>query len=386
MTPREHYFSVVEGKKPINMPFVPDITDWYTGRQTPDGEARKFGAAEYIPDSDPIKNYNGKIPAAYRDWSLLDFYRNFGWGFHAHIGDWYETNYTNCVHCEVVKKSKEFTKIYTTPKGTLTRTYKLAMDGTWCPVDYLLKTPEDFKIWFYVLNSETYKHTPENSNRVLDGIGNMGQADLVLYRSPFGKLIHEHLGFMETAYALEDDPALINEYLALQTKKDMELVNLACQDRARLVIISDHADQTLISKNWYQQYCIPFYQEACGKLHQHGKIVSTHLDGNFKAFFPLLGQTGFDVLDGCTPAPMFNYEIEELADALPDNMTAFIGVASTLFCYNNATTDDILAYVDRILTAFKGKGIINVGDILSPDGDIEKVIALGEYIKQRTIA
>ena len=385
MTSREHFFAVAEGKKPVNMPFVPDITDWYTGRQTPDGEARKFGAAEYIPDSDPIKNYNGKIPELYRDWSLLDFYRNFGWGFHAHIGNWYETIYANDIKYETISEPKQFTKIYTTPKGTLTRTYKLAMDGTWCPVDYLLKSPDDFRIWFYILNSQTYNHLPQNVDLVLDGIGDMGQADLVIARSPFGKLIHEHLGFMETAYALQDDPALINEYLALQTKKDMEVINLACHDRARLVIISDHADQTLISKNWYEQYCIPFYQEACGKLHQHDKIVSTHLDGNFKAFFPLLGKTGFDVLDGCTPAPMFNYEIEELADALPDNMTAFIGVASTLFCYDSATTDDILAYADRILTAFKGKGIINVGDILSPDGDIEKVIALDEHVKKSYI-
>ena len=382
MTLREHFFSVVEGKRPANMPFIPDITDWYTGRQTPDGTARKFGAAEYIPDDDPIKNYDGKIPTPYRNWPLMEFYRHFGWGFHAHIGDWYEIIYESDVKCEIISKPKQFTRVFTTPKGTLTRTYKLAMDGTWCPVDYLLKSPDDFKIWFYILNSQTYRHRPENVDRVLNAIGDQGQADLVIARSPFGKLVHEHLGFMETAYALQDSPELIMEYLALQWKKDLEVIDLACQDRARLVIISDHADQTLISKNWYEEYCIPFYKEACDRLHKHDKIVSTHLDGNFKAFFPLLGKTGFDVLDGCTPAPMFNYEIEELADALPDNMTAFIGVPSSLFCYNSAAIDEILVYADRIMTAFKGKGIINVGDILSPDGDIEKVIVLGEYVKK----
>ena len=382
MTFKEHFFSVVEGKKPANMPFVPDITDWYYGRQTPDGTAREYGAADYTSDDNPIKDYDGKIPEPYRGWSLLDFYRHFGWGFHAHIGDWYETVYESDIKYEVISEPTKLTKIFTTPKGNLTRSYKLAMDGTWCPIDYMLKSPEDFKIWFYVLNSQTYKHKPENVDRVLDGIADQGQADLVIARSPFGKLIHEHLGFIETAYALQDNPKLIDEYLALQRKKDMEVINLACQDRARLIIISDHADQNLISKTWYEQYCIPFYQEACGKLHEHGKIVSTHLDGNFKDFFPLLGKTGFDVLDGCTPAPMFNYEIEELADAMPDSMTAFIGVASSLFCYDSATTEDIFAYADRIMTAFKGKGILNVGDILSPDGDIEKVIALGEYVKK----
>ena len=385
MTYKEHYFSVVEGKKPANMPFVPDITDWYIGRQTPDGTPRQFHAAQYISDDDPIRYFDGKIPEAYRGWSLMDFYRNFGWGFHAHIEKWYDTVYDTNVKYQVIVESKYLRKIYTTPVGSLTRTYQLGSDGTWCSIDYLLKTPEDFKIWFYILESEGYKDNPKDVEEVLTGIEEQGQADLGIIRSPFGKLVHEHLGFIETAYALQDYPELIDEYLSLQWKKDLEVIDMACKNPARLVIISDHADQNLISKTWYERYCIPFYQEACKRLHGHNKIVSTHLDGNFKDFFPLLGKTGFDVLDGCTPAPMFNYEIEELAEAMPENMTAFIGVASSLFCQKNITTDVILAYADRILTAFKGRGIINVGDILPPNGDIKKVIALGEYVKRTYI-
>ncbi len=44
MTHREHFFSVLEGKKPANMPFFPDITDWYSASRTPKGEERVWGA------------------------------------------------------------------------------------------------------------------------------------------------------------------------------------------------------------------------------------------------------------------------------------------------------------------------------------------------------
>ena len=89
----------------------------------------------------------------------------------------------------------------------------------------------------------------------------------------------------------------------------------------------------------------------------------------------------FDVLDGCTPAPMFNYEVEELGKAIAPNQKAFCGVPSVLFC-RNLPTQKILDFADRIIESLGGKVILNVGDILPPDGDIDQVIALGEHLKQ----
>ena len=98
-------------------------------------------------------------------------------------------------------------------------------------------------------------------------------------------------------------------------QKDLELIRMAAEAPGPIVIISDHADENLISPAWYREYCIPYYNKACAILHAAGKKVSTHLDGNFKGYFPFITETGFDLLDGCTPAPMFNFEPEELAAA-----------------------------------------------------------------------
>ena len=77
---------------------------------------------------------------------------------------------------------------------------------------------------------------------------------------------------------------------------------------------------------------------------------------------------------------MFNYECEELAAALGEGMSCYCGVPATMF-----TTDlppgQIAAFGERIAHAFDGRVIVNVGDILPPTGDIERVIALGERIQ-----
>lgn len=379
MSGRKRYFNVVEGRKPSKMPFVPDITDWYNGNHTPPGKPRKHGPAVYIPDEDPIRDYNGTMERRFWGWSLMDFYRNYNWGFHAHIYDWVELEYGGEIEHKFEYGNDYYKEIYVTKKGSLERVYKLAKDGTWCPKEYFVKKPEDLEVMSYILENEKYVLKDEYINWIIDSISEMGVADLNIKRSPFGKLIHEILGFENTTYALSDYPESINQYLKLQKVKDMEVIDLACKSKAKFVMISDHADENLISPYWYEKFCIPFYNEANEILHEHNKITSTHLDGNFKGFFNLLDQTEFDVLDGCTPYPMFNYKIEELADALPENMYAFVGVPSALFCDRQVSTDTILSFGERIKESFAGRAILNVGDILPPNGDIDKVIALGRY-------
>ena len=87
----------------------------------------------------------------------------------------------------------------------------------------------------------------------------------------------------------------------------------------------------------------------------------------------------FDLLDGCTPAPMGNYEVGHLARVLGPDLKTYCGVPSTLFC-TNTPTDAILEYGHRIIDALEPNVILNVGDVLPPDGDIEQVVALGEML------
>jgi hypothetical protein len=203
--------------------------------------------------------------------------------------------------------------------------------------------------------------------------------DIVLYRSPFGKLVHEYMGFEAVVFALHDNEQRVLDFLEFQEYHDLRFVELAARAPGSIVIISDHADENLISPPLYRRYCIPFYRKACRIIHAAGKYASTHLDGNFRGFFPFIGETGFDLLDGCTPAPMFNYEVEELAAALAPGMSCYCGVPAGLFTIGTSH-DEICSFGERIARAFGGRAIVNVGDILPPTGDIEAVIALGKHV------
>lgn len=380
MTHREHFFSVIRGDRPSDMPFMPDITDWYVAHRTPPGEARRFEPGKFIPDDDPIHDYAGTMPEPFRDFTLLDFHREFDWGFFAHIYDWYGEYWVDGVERVERREGDERSIVFHTPKGTLRSSYRLASNGTWSPREHFVKSTADMDIMAAVVDATRFTPRYDRARAVMDGLGERGVGDTVIFTSPFGKLVHDYMGFEQVVYALADEPEAVHAFLALQEEKDMELVRLACGSPETPVIISDHPDEYLIAPPYYERYCIPFYRRANGVLHEAGKVTSTHLDGNFRGFFHLLGDTGMDYLDGCTPAPMFNFEVEELAAALPEGMSAFCGVPSTLF-RQGVPTEDILAFGDRIISSLRGRGIINVGDILPPDGDIGQVIALGEHVR-----
>lgn len=380
MTHRDHFFQVLEGERPAAMPFFPDITTWYATRRAEPGEPQPFQPGALIPDGHPIHEQPGTMPDRFRDWTLLDFYRRFDWGLPVHIYDWCDEEYSDDIESVRTVEGSTAARRLVTPKGELTRTWRLAADGSWTPHEHYVKSISDLDILRLVVENTRFVPHYERIEAVLTELGDQGVADVTVMRSPFGKLVHEYMGFEQVVYAMADDPAAMLEFMAVQEQKDLEFARLTAEGPGRLVILSDHTDETLISPRQYEQYCIPFYRKVNDILHGAGKFVSTHLDGNFKGFFPLLGETGFDLLDGCTPAPMFNYEVEELADALPDGMYAYCGVPATLFC-QRLPTEEILEFGGRIASALAGRGILNVGDILPPDGDIDQVIALGEHIR-----
>jgi hypothetical protein len=74
---------------------------------------------------------------------------------------------------------------------------------------------------------------------------------------------------------------------------------------------------------------------------------------------------------------MGNYEPEDLGPILGPRLKAYCGVPSALFC-TNVPADEILSYGRRIAEALAPNVILNIADVLPPDGDIEQVFALGQ--------
>lgn len=386
MTRRESFFAAARGKGGAGSraPFFPDITSWYLLTRIPLGEEQPYFPGQYIPDDSPIHELPSRLPGSLGKLSFVDFYRQHGWGLPVHLYEWCDESYAGPVEKVTQTEGRNRTVTFHTPRGDLVRTYRLDAEGTWSEYGHMAPSTGHLEKVRLVVESTRFDPHPERVNRFLRETAGFGVGDLVIYRSPFGKLVHEYMGFEQVAYALHDDETPILEFLQFQEHKDLELIELAARSPGAIVIISDHADENLISPAWYRTYCIPYYRKACAVLHASGKLVSTHLDGNFRGYLPFIAETGFDLLDGCTPAPMFNYEPEELAAAISGRdgrrrMSCYCGVPASLFTTGRPSAE-LADFAERVERAFDGNVILNVGDILPPNGSIDAVIAIGKRL------
>jgi hypothetical protein len=370
--------AVLRGEVPERVPFFPDISTWYQASRLGLGAEQPFFPGQYIPDGDPIHDRPSRLEGRLGRLSYADFYREFGWGLPAHIYDWYDESLVDGAERIVATEGRQRWIRFRCPAGELRRSYKLDAEGTWSEYGHMVKELADLDIVRSLVEHTRRRARPERVERFLRETEGFGACDLVVFRSPFGKLVHEYLGFENLVYALEDHELAILDFIDFQAERDLRFIELAASMPGRIVIISDHADENLISPPWYRRFCMPFYREACGILHRAGKLVSTHLDGNIRGYLGFISQAGFDILDGCTPAPMFNYEVEELA-AATRGMRCWCGVPSGLFAFDYPR-EKIADFGERIARAFGGSVIVNVGDILPPTGDIEAVIGLGQRI------
>ena len=378
MTHRQRFFAVLENRGPDRVPFFPDITDWYKARRTGKGEPQPFATGQLIPDDHPIHRNPGDMPERFREYTLLDFHRRHDWGCPIHA---YEALVVS--QREVTVRTEHTDgfehRLVETPVGTLDTTFGMAPYGSQSIVRYPLQSPDDLAAYEFWVGDTSYSGDAAAVQGMLEALGEMGVTDLPIGRTPFGLLVQEHMGYEAVAYALADEPALIHRLMDALAPGFWQRVEAAASLPGRIVIITDHADEHLISPRWFRDYCLPFYREACQRLHRSGKLVSAHLDGNIRGLIPLLPETGFDLLDGCTPAPMGNYEVEDLAPILGPHLKAYCGVPSTLFCTHTPVAD-ILAYGRRVIEKLSPNVILNIGDVLPPDGDIDQVIALGQVV------
>ena len=377
MTNREQFFDLLGNRGVKRLPFFPDVSDWYKARRLPPDERNFYPTGGLISDSDGINTRQHDMPSEWASWTYLDFYRNYDWGLPVHIYDW--CDFEPDGHDVVVTNEPDRTITeWKTPIGELRKVQRMAADGSMAITAHPVKTLEDLTILEYVVLHTKQQANPKLVRGVLDEIGDLGVADIVVGRSPFGKVVQEYLGLETTAFLYAEEPKRIHEFLELQERVDMEIIEFAAESDARVVIISDHADEHLINPRWFRELCIPFYRKACDIFHDAGKIVSTHLDGNIKGLLPLLPDTGFDLLDGCTPSPMNNYTPGQLGAALGPGQYAYCGVPSTFFA-QELPDEAILESARDIHAGVGDRLIMNVGDVLPPNGSIEQVILLGQW-------
>jgi sugar phosphate isomerase/epimerase len=114
-------------------------------------------------------------------------------------------------------------------------------------------------------------------------------------------------------------------------------------------------------------------------IHKAGKFTLTHWDGDVKALLPYARDLGFDAIEAITPVPQGDVTLEEMKDALKDDIFLIDGIAALLFdpLY---PLERLAAQAQRLIELFAPKLILGISDEMPYPGDMERLAVIGDMV------
>lgn len=347
-------YDVIDGKANGEILFQPRILCWYSD-----------------------KVYRGESLGEFEGLSLSDIYKKLDicnriYDYGACIQRTVEDKRIKHSMRQITNQEREF--LIETPIGDITmRLYKNNSNGGEFYSKWWVENEEDLKVYTYYEEASDWKFYPEIFQTIRNEWKTMGAPTLFLPRTSIMHAYLDTMGVENTTYALYDMPDLMEKYFkALHNSHDRYINVLNGIKEMRLVNFGDNLHCRLLPDRYFEEYILPEYHYRVDKLHKANKFVYSHWDGDTKSILKYAKQTKLDGIEAITPKPQGDVTIEEIKDALGDNMFLIDGIAAILFA-EPYSEEQLFEQVEQLIKTFKDKLILGISDEMSSFGDMERL-------------
>ena len=380
MNVTERVRAVLHGRIPDRIPFISRMDFWHRGLA-----------------------FQGRLPAAYRGMTLSEVHQAIGFAQE----DWLSPYAFKYRELELISTRNgqeilhlfepeisffpdlwtllpadqpgEMTTRLITPAGTLVYRHRLLEEslraGTTRPqlVERPVHSAEDFEIYARILgNAEFVPRFDEFLQREKE-LSGLGYLVPVLNRVPFQSLLIDVLGELTLFYALHDAPALVDMLLEAIDRQTVEILERLAGLDVPYVEFIDNLEGAMTNPRLFRKYLVPSYQRYADILHRQGKKLGSHTDGNLKRLVHLLPESGLDVCESFTPAPMTECTFEEAWSAWGDGPLIWGGIPS-YYLEARVPEAEFREHIEALLKLVGKRPIIlGIADAVMSDDEVERV-------------
>jgi uroporphyrinogen-III decarboxylase len=201
--------------------------------------------------------------------------------------------------------------------------------------------------------------------------------------TPIHTLMMDYIGYAECFFHMHDHPHEFGRLLQVMRESTWEAKQLAARSPAEILMIGCNWSDMITSPPLFRKYFVPDLEKLVDLMHSHGKLATCHVDGDMKRLWQMFAETGVDIAEAVSPAPLCNYTLREAREILGTRMTIWGGIPTPLF--TGAYTDqDFDVYVRDIFHAVAPGDhfILAMGDNIPPDGIFERVYRVAQLVKE----
>jgi hypothetical protein len=360
MDMRSRVLSVLNGKQPDVVPWLGDLDYWM----------------QYL-------NVAGLMPDPYKGDGIYQLHRDLGLGFYLQGYFPYRTVYDGVQVIEEPMGRDKLIRVCT-PYGEL-HEFQKWIDVSYCVAwsERMVKTWRDLPALRYLYEHTFYEPDYELAARRYDLIGDNGVVLCYLPKSPFMQMVALDAGIRAVTYALADAPEEFEATLAVMEQKAAEASEIALNSPAECLMIPENLSSEVVGKRFYNKYVRPHDTHWVERIRAAGKYSFIHIDGTLRGLIREASDTGFNVLEACTPAPVGDIAIEEINQWVAPGTVVWGGLPGIYFT-DLISDEEFDAFVIRVLEVMKSapRYVLGVADQVPPLARFERIARVRPLVEQ----
>lgn len=335
-----------------------------------------------------------RMPPAYRDHSLLDLFDSMPCSmryvqYYTGMPEPVTERFSRRVTVQGTLTEDRTTRIYQTPHGDLSETFKQTTDRTWRRIKFAVKTVDDLARLRWLYQYREVKFSAENFARGAHFMGDRGEPQFWVARSPYQALALDWMEYTDFVYALTDDPAAIRATLdAIDAAYDPLYEQIIASGQVKIVNFGENLHGHLITPRHFEELLLPWYTKRAEQLRAADIYSHIHIDGAVKPFLKYLKDLPFDGIEALTPEPQGDVTLEEIKAHIGDKIL-LDGIPAVLFM-DTYSREELMACVEKVVELFHPRLVLGVSDEV-PEGSgaeaMERVKMIAQWCQaQKTAA
>lgn len=212
-------------------------------------------------------------------------------------------------------------------------------------------------------------------------MGDNGAPTMYICRTPIQEAFVETMGVENTIYALHDSKDIVERYFDAKEESNLKLIREINKSPIRIINYGDNIHCGITSPQLFERYILPVYERRYPILKGEGKFIHSHWDGDVAAILKYAQKSFLDGIEAITPFPQGDVSIEQIKEALGDDMILLDGIAAILFedYYHISKLEE---QVCELIEKFAGRLIIGISDEMPSRGNIERVKFVRDIINK----
>jgi len=264
---------------------------------------------------------------------------------------------TSCTYTDETTGKTLVRQVIHTPLGDLTSLSEPADFTSWRH-ELPFKGPEDYARLRFLAADTQFRPAYETVVRARERLGE----DVYLRGgmpgySPLQAIIYSYMGverFCEEWAERRDE--VLKLYAALH-ERDRRVYRILAESPHKVVQYCGNISPEIVGRQRFEEYILPHYEELAEELHQRGKLLLVHLDGNCGLLADLIGGSGIDIVEAFTPAPDTDMTLAQARAAWGEKVL-WINFPSSVHL---ASDEEVYAKTQDLLAEEGGSGRLIVG-------------------------